>query len=395
MRLIIRHRTRYRYMAGTLRATMALRLWPCTSALQSVESWTVTANGEPVDQSPDGRALLSLQPVPEELDLVAEGLVDTVDRAGVLPPQPGDPHPAIWLRDTPLTEPDAAIRALAQSVDDGQEYRGTLVTLHRINRAVHTALAYRSGATSAQTSAAEALAQGSGVCQDHAHLFIACARARGIPARYVVGYVLAGAGEYEQHETHAWAEAHVDDLGWVGFDASNGICPHDRYVRLTTGLDARDASPIRGYVTGGADIGVSADVRITAIDPDDEASVDHHLAAQAQAQDGQRQSQRQSGGGSQSQSQSQSQSRADGSGTTTQAQRQDGVTQDALPSTSLDSDGVGEADASADDLAALPVMPPSPGARDSAPGQDQAQQQQQQQADMAHGPRDNQGQTGR
>jgi transglutaminase-like putative cysteine protease len=81
------------------------------------------------------------------------------------------------------------------------------------------------------------------VCQDHAHIFIGAARAADIPARYVSGYLMMN-DRIEQDATHAWAEAHVEELGWVGFDISNGISPDPRYVRVATGRDYRHAAPL-------------------------------------------------------------------------------------------------------------------------------------------------------
>ena len=112
-----------------------------------------------------------------------------------------------------------------------------------------------------------------GVCQDHAHIFISAARARGVPARYVAGYLLAGEQANQQFETHAWAEAYVDELGWVGFDVTNGISPTDHYVRLCTGLDAHDAAPVRGIFSGGGGGTVHADVRIARGGEDDVAAI--------------------------------------------------------------------------------------------------------------------------
>jgi Transglutaminase-like enzymes, putative cysteine proteases len=100
------------------------------------------------------------------------------------------------------------------------------------------------------------------VCQDQTHVFCAAARSLGFPARYVAGYLLAGEGEDWAHETHAWAEAHVEGLGWVGFDPSADVCPTDRYVRLCSGLDARGAAPIRGSVGGGSAETLEAGVEI-------------------------------------------------------------------------------------------------------------------------------------
>lgn len=139
--------------------------------------------------------------------------------------------------------------------------RGTLARLHALSAAVSDAVAYRAGVTTASTTAAEAFALGAGVCQDHAQVFIAGARALGIPARYVSGYLLADEGDV-LHETHGWAEALVPELGWVGFDPSNRVCVTDHYLRIACGLDADEAAPIRGSVTVAGDIWIDADVRI-------------------------------------------------------------------------------------------------------------------------------------
>ncbi|CAN0590340.1 unnamed protein product, partial [Ectocarpus sp. 12 AP-2014] len=87
------------------------------------------------------------------------------------------------------------------------------------------------------------------VGQDHAHIFVTAARHMGYPARYVSGYLMMDE-QVEQNASHAWAEAYVDGLGWVGFDVSNGQCPDARYVRVATGLDYSQAAPISGMRFG-------------------------------------------------------------------------------------------------------------------------------------------------
>jgi transglutaminase-like putative cysteine protease len=73
----------------------------------------------------------------------------------------------------------------------------------------------------------------------------------GVPARYVSGHLSRQDGKHDQDAAHAWAEAWVENLGWVGFDPANGICPTEHYVRVAVGLDARGATPIRGTSYGG------------------------------------------------------------------------------------------------------------------------------------------------
>jgi transglutaminase-like putative cysteine protease len=115
---------------------------------------------------------------------------------------------------------------------------------------VADAIAYTPGETEHGTTAAEALALGHGVCQDHAHALIACALSLDIPARYVTGYLFASEETGLHEASHAWAELHVEGLGWVGFDVSNRCCPDERYIRLGSGADATEAAPIRGVAQG-------------------------------------------------------------------------------------------------------------------------------------------------
>lgn len=119
---------------------------------------------------------------------------------------------------------------------------------HALCHAVRDAIEYTPGQTEESTTAAEALALGHGVCQDHAHAMIAAAGALDMPARYVTGYLHAGGPASEA--SHAWAELYIEALGWVGFDASNGVCPDENYIRIGCGRDSVEAAPIRGVAQG-------------------------------------------------------------------------------------------------------------------------------------------------
>ncbi|MEM6744642.1 MAG: transglutaminase family protein [Pseudomonadota bacterium] len=282
MRLAVRHVTRYAYAPAALRAALRLRLWPSRHDTQIPEGWTVSVNGAPVaplmtDAWGEPLGLWHAHDPVEEVEIVAEGVVETGDGAGVLSGLDRCRAVGVYLRASPLTEPDDALAEFAQAVkEEAEKLSGPdqpLAALHALNHAVREAVDYRPGATDADTTAARALALGAGVCQDHAHVFLACARAMGAPARYVAGYLLAAdpadrdAEDGDEvvpdaHETHAWVEAHVPGLGWVGFDPSNRVCPTDRYIRLASGLDARDAAPIRGSVSGQTEEALEAEVSI-------------------------------------------------------------------------------------------------------------------------------------
>ncbi len=261
-RLVVTHLTTYVFASAVIRLSLILRLWPEPYAGLSIRQWQVTVNDVPITPSArnaygERTALWSAPTAPGPLTILARGVVEVEDTAGVVAGLARRLETEIFLRATPLTKADKAIAALMPPLAADR-----LAWLHGLMQGVHAAIAYVTGSTHAHTSAAEALADGEGVCQDHAHVFIAAARAHGVPARYVCGYVSAGTGALELHETHAWAEAYVDGIGWIGFDASRGLCPTQDYVRLATGLDARDAAPIRGHAVGGGASDLFADVRI-------------------------------------------------------------------------------------------------------------------------------------
>lgn len=278
MRLSIRHATTYAYDPPAERCALRLRLYPPVFDSQRVAAWAVKVNGEPLAPlltaaTGDKEAIWTCHGAGPELAIIAEGEVETADTAGVVRGLRDTVRPQVYLRSTPLTEPDKKIEALAAGASGAKP----LDRMHSLFNAVADAIEYKPGATSSHTTAAQALKAGQGVCQDHAHVFIAAARSLRVPARYVVGYLLAE--EAKLTETHGWAEAYVPDIGWVGFDAANRLCPTDRYVRLGCGLDAADAAPIRGNVIGSPQERLSASVDISPVQ------------VQSQTQNGQEQTQ--------------------------------------------------------------------------------------------------------
>jgi transglutaminase-like putative cysteine protease len=107
-------------------------------------------------------------------------------------------------------------------------------------------LRYQKGVTGVETTAAQALVRGEGVCQDFAHAALGLLRANRIPARYVGGYQFLGDGA--EHEPHAWIEVWHPAGTWVGFDPTSGDPVDERYVRVAVGRDYSDAAPVRGHV---------------------------------------------------------------------------------------------------------------------------------------------------
>lgn len=262
MRLTVRHKTHYRYDAPLANAMQQLRLTPPDGHGQKVIDWQIEAPG--IDRATTYQdafgnlvQMVSSHMTAEEVEITASGTVETSDISGVIGFEQGAAPARIYTRFTPQTKANQAIRRLGAAV----EREGRIEGLHELMHAIRDKVDYKIGVTETHATAISALANGSGVCQDHAHIFIAACRSVGVPARYVSGYLLLD-DEQASEAHHAWTEAYVSDLGWVGFDISNGICPTDHYIRLTVGLDSRSAAPIRGIRFGGLDENMDVEVSV-------------------------------------------------------------------------------------------------------------------------------------
>ncbi|MBP1845463.1 transglutaminase-like putative cysteine protease [Rhizobium petrolearium] len=252
MRLKISHTTEYLYDAPVSYSLQRLRLTPVDRPGQKVLNWSITVDGAKIeagyaDQFGNRTELVSVEGAEHIIRIVASGEVETEDRAGVYGQHQGFCPLWLFLRDTQRTKPGKLVRELARSVKGDSE----LALMHALMEAIHETVAYTPGSTNSETTAEEALAAKTGVCQDHAHIFVSAARFLDIPARYVSGYLLME-GATEQVATHAWAEVHLPGLGWVGFDPANKLCPDDRYVRIASGLCYRDCAPVSGMRIGPA-----------------------------------------------------------------------------------------------------------------------------------------------
>jgi transglutaminase-like putative cysteine protease len=255
MRIKIHHETKYSYEAPAQSMIQILRLTPRDYDGQYVRRWRVDVDhGGVLKKREDAFGnivfMLSGQGPISEFTLTVDGEVETVDTAGIVRGGAERFPPPLYLRETWLTRPDENITAFAQAAASSGG-GGRLDLLHRLLAATHRQMVFDIGPTDAATTAAQAFALGRGVCQDLSHVFIAAARSLGIPCRYVGGYLLRSDGTTQQEAGHAWAEAFLPDLGWVGFDPANGISPTDAYIRVAIGLDYLGAAPVRGSQVGG------------------------------------------------------------------------------------------------------------------------------------------------
>lgn len=244
MLLNIHHATTCRYPRPVGYTIQQLRLTPRPEARQRIVSWRISAPGrrrQLTDAHGNISHLLTLDQPHSEISIVVDGTVEIADGAAYLLDEPGIVSPLAYLSETPATRADDALRAFARERLAGRPdtLRALMALLPQICERVEASPAFDAAA------GVEALSR------DHAHVFLACCRTVGIPARYVSGYFQRPGGE---PAAHAWADAWVDGSGWVGFDVTHGRVAGESHCRLAVGRDFLDACPVRGVQrNGGAD----------------------------------------------------------------------------------------------------------------------------------------------
>jgi transglutaminase-like putative cysteine protease len=251
MRISIDHVTRYFYDHPVRYSTQYLRLVPPTTLRQRVIEWQLETPGTPLELK-DGYGnilhVLTIDRPMSEIVIRSRGIVETssamdeeIDETRL--------SPLLFLRSTLLTRAEGALGEFAEKV---RRRATSLSGLTDLSRALLEKLPFQSGVTGVHSTAVEAFDAGNGVCQDHAHVFIACCRQLGVPARYVSGYLLTDGDAEDVVASHAWAEAWVVDR-WRSFDVTNSRPAGEHHIRLATGADYLDASPVRGIRRGGGE----------------------------------------------------------------------------------------------------------------------------------------------
>jgi transglutaminase-like putative cysteine protease len=270
MRIRVSHETCYHYDAAPTGVIQTLRLTPRNHDGQYVITWRIDVSEDcRLDAHEDAFGNIvhafTVEGPLHELRVLVEGELETEATHGIVRGAVERFPPSLYLRETALTRVDAAIVEFARNCRDGMP-SDRLSVLHRLMEGVRSEIVYDTDPTHVGTTAAEAFALRRGVCQDLTHIFIAAARSLGTPARYIGGYFHRVDGVIQQEAGHAWAEAFIPELGWVAFDAANGICATDAHVRVAVGLDYLGAAPVRGtrYGGGGERLAVTVHVDQTA-----------------------------------------------------------------------------------------------------------------------------------
>ncbi|HEV7717858.1 MAG TPA: transglutaminase domain-containing protein [Arsenicitalea sp.] len=263
MKISIRHQLSFAVGHGSAHAVQHILLTPLDGPTQKVLEWSIALDGMEkaarfYDAFGNSAQLVSQVRPQDDLVVTVEGVVETVDRHGVVGRLPRDPMPALFRRITPLTPSDLAIHEPLR--DDAKQGSNRIALLHRLMGRIGELYGVGADEEDAQHTPVQIQSQsqsnGSGQSQEQAtdarpeadattvaHAFIGACRALDIPARFVTGYLAES--EDGPAAFHAWAEAHDDGLGWIGFDCMLGICPTDRHVRVASGLDALSCAPVR------------------------------------------------------------------------------------------------------------------------------------------------------
>jgi transglutaminase-like putative cysteine protease len=265
-RFQVRHETRFDYSAPISETVMEVRLRPLDGAGQRCLDFHLDVEPRvPVRSYRDGYGnhvhyfnLLRAHP---SLVVTSRSLVETGLRAR----RDGDGDALVldYLRFRPPAGDVAGIRRLAAAHGPaGSDPAAVEAALDGLALGISRDFVYDKSATDVHTSVEEVLRLRAGVCQDFAHLYVAAARAMGVPARYVSGYIhVPDEHGVTEGVSHAWAEAWVEGKGWLGYDATHPIRAGANHVRVAVGRDYRDAAPTRGVYVGGAS--GSMEVRVT------------------------------------------------------------------------------------------------------------------------------------
>lgn len=260
MRIAIEHITHYRFSEPQARIVQMLRLTPADTQDQTVVNWRIGVDcdarlRDAIDGYGNAVTMLYAEGPIASLDLTVTGEVLTSENAGVIFGANEPLPPLFYLRETPRTLASAALAEFAREVATGD----ALDRLHRLNTALHTRFPDTPDLPDRGCAAAKAFAAKSVTSRDVAQIFIAAARHLAAPARYVSGYRTDG----EAHSApHAWAEAWVEGIGWIGFDPATGLSPDESYVRVAVGLDATGAAPIAGTRVGQGEERLDVDLQV-------------------------------------------------------------------------------------------------------------------------------------
>src|SRR6202162_176756 len=265
MKLEIVHSTRYRYAGPIAETVMEVRLRPMDGNGQRCLEFDLDVSSGIKPRSYRdgyGNNVHYFNVVRPHTRLIITSR--SVGETGLqVDPEPGEELVQDFLRFRSPVKAGAAIRQLAgrHPVADRDSGPDVERALDELTLTISREFTYDRAVTNVYSAVDEVLELKAGVCQDFAHLFIAVARAMGVPARYASGYIHTPGGGGATSASHAWGEGWVPGRGWGGYDATHPVRTSENHVRLAVGRDYSDAAPTRGIYVGSATGSMNVGVR--------------------------------------------------------------------------------------------------------------------------------------
>ncbi len=264
----IRHRTHYRYSGFVIDAANEIKLYPIEDDFQKVNEHHVNISQQPPvhtlkDYFGNTTGFFSL--IAPHNELIIESLVAVELLPRPLPSR-SENSAEIWnklrsdevqlqFHDYVKAEQAACKFQVQQEIHEIMDHdQHPLDTILELSEYIYKNFTYKKGVTTTETSVDEIWKLKAGVCQDFAHLLLYMLRLMGVPSRYISGYICPGSSEWRgEGATHAWAEVWLPDTGWVGIDPTNKCMAGERHVRVATGRNFSDCTPVKGTYRGGSE----------------------------------------------------------------------------------------------------------------------------------------------
>lgn len=274
MLLSIQHKTELTYAEPITESVMELRMMPRSDSRQTLRSFELAVGPEaPVFQHLDWQGNrahhFSIVDVHDKVVIVAASTVEThfdrlrLDEIGDTLPLEGLGHryEDLLLPHGPVQR-DARLSRVAEELGLFNERRASMV-LASVTARLRELIRYKKGVTNSSTTVSDVLDLGHGVCQDYAHVALSLLRLLGVPSRYVSGYLFKPSSA--ELETHAWVEAFLPSVGWLGIDPTHGELAGQSHVAVAVGRSYADVPPNRGVYRGDAEEKISVSVTIEAL----------------------------------------------------------------------------------------------------------------------------------
>lgn len=273
----IKHITRYSYSSTVIDCTNQIMLYPIVDALLEVRNHEIKISHDPVVESFTdyfGNHVGVFSVIKPHTSLLIESIADVITKPIIFPSEEMDAagqwdilknlkyHVAYldFLKEEPFASYDEVKNILGEIIS---EEKTPLQNAILLSEYVYNNFTYQKGITSVETKIDDILRLKGGVCQDFAHMLIIYLRMSKIPSRYVSGYICPKGKEMRgEGATHAWAEVYIPNYGWLGLDPTNNCIVNDQHVRLATGRNFTDCTPVKGTYKGSGEHTLEVSVEI-------------------------------------------------------------------------------------------------------------------------------------